>query len=85
MRSPGGARLNGCVFALVNVWLVIGWAWQLMQEFKEAKEENIRVLKEEIKFWDTEIERLEGLLEVCEPVEKVEFWDGADDDTGEAD
>jgi hypothetical protein len=85
MRSPGGARLNGCIFALVNVWLVIGWAWQLMQEVKEAKEENIRVLKEEIRYWDKEIERLEGLLEVCLLVEELEFCDGADDGTGEAD
>lgn len=55
-----------------------------MQEVKEAKEENIRVLKREIRYWDKEIERLEGLLEVCLLVEKVEFGDGADDDIGKA-
>jgi hypothetical protein len=56
-----------------------------MQEVREAKEENIKALKEEIRYWDMEIERLEGLLEVCWLVERVGFLDGADDDTGEAD
>lgn len=64
MRSPGGARLNKCIFVLVNAWLVVGWAWQLMQEAREEREWRIAVLKEEIRVWDKEIERLEGLLEV---------------------
>ena len=57
--------MNQCIFAFVNVWLVIGWGWQLMQEVREHKEENIRVIKGEIRYWDEEIERLERLLEVC--------------------
>ena len=65
MHSPGGARLNQVVFVLVNVWLVVGWAWQLMQEVKEQRQERVRRIKEEIKEWDAEIERLEGLMEVC--------------------
>jgi hypothetical protein len=36
-----------------------------MQEVREHKEENIRVIKGEIRYWDEEIERLERLLEVC--------------------
>jgi hypothetical protein len=59
MRSPGGARLSQVIFVLVNAWLVVGWAWRLMEE------ERIRVLKEEIRRWDEDIERLEGLMEVC--------------------
>jgi len=50
---------------LVNAWLVVGWAWRLMVEAREQKEERIRVLKEEIRRWDEDIERLEGLVEVC--------------------
>ena len=65
MRSPGGARLSQVVFVLVNAWLVVGWAWRLMEEAREQKEERIRVLKEEIRRWDEDIERLEGLVEVC--------------------
>jgi hypothetical protein len=37
-----------------------------MQEVKEQREENIRVIKEEIRYWGEEIERLERLLEVSE-------------------
>jgi hypothetical protein len=64
VRSPGGARLSQSLFTLINVWLVVGWAWQLMQEAKERKEENIRVIKEEIRYWDEEIERLMGEWDV---------------------
>jgi hypothetical protein len=64
MVGPGGARLNQGVFVLVNVWLVLGWGWQLIQEAKVEREENIRLIKNEIKFWDEEIERLQGLLDV---------------------
>jgi hypothetical protein len=65
MRSPSGARLNQVIFVLVNAWLVVGWAWQLMEEARKQKEERIRALKEEIRRWDEDIERLEGLMEVC--------------------
>jgi hypothetical protein len=65
MLSHGGTRLNQAIFLLVNIWLVVGWAWQLMEEAKVLREENVQRLKEEIEYWDREIERLEGLLEVC--------------------
>ncbi|KAN0106506.1 hypothetical protein V8E51_009382 [Hyaloscypha variabilis] len=63
MLSHGGTRLNQAIFLLVNIWLVVGWAWQLMEEAKVLREENVQRLKEEIEYWDREIERLEGLLE----------------------
>ena len=58
MRSSGGVRFSRALFTAINVWLVVGWAWQLMQEAKERKEENIRAIKEEIRYWDEEIKRL---------------------------
>ncbi|KAE9370353.1 hypothetical protein N431DRAFT_484589 [Stipitochalara longipes BDJ] len=63
MRSPGGARLNQAIFLLVNIWLIVGWGRQLMEEAKLQREMNVRRLKEEIKYWDAEISRLEGLVE----------------------
>lgn len=64
MRCEGGSRLNQCIFAFVNVWLVVGWAWQLNEEARQKKEAHIKELKEEIRVWDEEIERLERLFEV---------------------
>jgi hypothetical protein len=64
MRSPGGVRFSRALFTAINVWLVVGWAWQLMQEVKERKEENLRVLREQIAYWDVEIERLSRVLDV---------------------
>jgi hypothetical protein len=64
MRSPGGARLSQSIFVLVNTWLVVGWAWQLTQAARAEREQNVRRIKIEIKYWDEEIDRLKGLLEV---------------------
>lgn len=35
-----------------------------MQEAKERREENLRVLREQIAYWDVEIERLSRVLDV---------------------
>jgi hypothetical protein len=68
MQCPGGVRLNQAIFALINIWLVLGWGWQLTQEAKSQREENVRRIKREINYWDEEIERLRGLLDVSHPI-----------------
>jgi hypothetical protein len=63
MRCPSGILGTKIMFVVVNVVVILTWARQIRED---VSRERIEAVREEVKWWDGEIERLDGLLvEVC--------------------
>jgi hypothetical protein len=60
MRCPSGIFVNRMLMVIVNLWLVVGWAVQLIEEQRrEEREERIRLSIEEIERWKAIVRELE--------------------------
>jgi hypothetical protein len=59
MRCPSGIFMNRMLMVIVNLWLVVGWAIQLIEEQREEREERIRLRAGEIERWKGIVRELE--------------------------
>ncbi|KAF8854712.1 hypothetical protein BDZ45DRAFT_728645 [Acephala macrosclerotiorum] len=67
IRCPSSILGTRLLFIAVNLFLVLRWAKQMRdEEWKEKveKEDRMREIRRQVKWWDGEIVRLEGLMGV---------------------
>ncbi|KAK2629202.1 hypothetical protein QTJ16_000022 [Diplocarpon rosae] len=77
MRCPSGILCSRVLFVATNVWPLICWGLQLAREARdrESKGEardrqlNMERIREEVRWWEVEADRLEGLLGVIRDLE----------------
>lgn len=62
MLCPSGVLFSRVLFVAINMWLVIGWGLQLEQEARERKMERVERIREEVEWWEGEVETLERIL-----------------------
>ncbi|KAG4436806.1 hypothetical protein IFR05_007696 [Cadophora sp. M221] len=62
MRCPSGIVFSRLLFVALNMWLVVGWGLQLEREAREKKGVKMERVRTEVKWWEREVERLEGVL-----------------------
>ncbi|KAE8450968.1 hypothetical protein EG329_005408 [Mollisiaceae sp. DMI_Dod_QoI] len=67
MREPSGLLGTKILFVVVNSFMVLSWAKQMSDEEwvrREEREERLREIRRQVVWWDGEIKRLEGLVEI---------------------
>ncbi|KAI9051348.1 hypothetical protein LZ554_004395 [Drepanopeziza brunnea f. sp. 'monogermtubi'] len=73
MRRPSATLGSRLLFVLVNVTLMWNWVGQILEEASTIKKikkmERIKRVKEEVRWWTRETERLEGVLGVVRDIE----------------
>ncbi|KAH6724314.1 hypothetical protein BKA61DRAFT_665017 [Leptodontidium sp. MPI-SDFR-AT-0119] len=62
MRCPSGIIFSRLLFVALNMWLVVSWGLQLEKEARDRKGRRLESVREEVAWWEGEVERLEGVL-----------------------
>ena len=68
MRCPSGIIFSRLLFVALNMWLVVSWGLQLEKEARDRKGRRLESVREEVAWWEGEVERLEGVsggVRVC--------------------
>jgi hypothetical protein len=87
MRCPSGIFVNRMLMVIVNLWLVVGWAVQLIEEQRrEEREERIQLRAGEIEGWKGIVKELERERERCYELEVgLRYSSSFEREEGEAD
>ncbi|EKD19558.1 uncharacterized protein L3040_002562 [Drepanopeziza brunnea f. sp. 'multigermtubi'] len=69
MRCPSATLGSRLLFVVLNVTLMWNWVRQILEEASINKMERIARVKEQVRWWTRETERLEGVLGMVRDIE----------------